>query len=71
MKFNVSSTQLFAQLAAVSRVIANDNSLPILGSVLFDLNDNVLALTASNSETTIRTSLTVDNAARLQWMPND
>lgn len=62
MKFNVSSTQLFAQLAAVSRVIANDNSLPILGSVLFDLNDNVLALTASNSETTIRTSLTVDNA---------
>ena len=63
MKFNVSSAQLFAQLAAVSRVIANDNSLHILGYVLFDLKDNMLALTASNGETTIRTSLPVDDAS--------
>jgi DNA polymerase-3 subunit beta len=62
MKFNVSSTKLFAQLQAVSRVIAAKNSLQILEAVLFDLNDDVLTLTASDSETTIRTSLTVEDA---------
>ena len=62
MKFNVSSTKLFAQLQAVSRVIAAKNSLQILECVLFDLEGGVLTLTASDSETTIRTSLTVENA---------
>ena len=37
MKFNVSSSKLFAQLQAVSRVIAAKNSLQILEAV--DLND--------------------------------
>ena len=62
MKFNVSSTKLFAQLQAVSRVIAAKNSLQILEAVLFDLTGDVLTLTASDSETTIRTSLTVEDA---------
>lgn len=62
MKFNVSSTQLFGQLTAVSRVIASKNSLQILEDVLFDLNGNVLTLTASDGETTVRTSLDVENA---------
>lgn len=62
MRFNVSSTQLFGQLTAVSRVIASKNSLQILEDVLFDLNENVLTLTASDGETTIRTSLPVENA---------
>ena len=62
MKFNVSSSKLFAQLQAVSRVIAAKNSLQILEAVLFDLEGDVLTLTASDSETTIRTSLTVEDA---------
>ena len=62
MKFNVSSSKLFAQLQAVSRVIANKNSLPILDDVLFDLVGNELKLTASDGETTIRTSVEVDGA---------
>ena len=62
MKFNVSSTKLFAQLQAVSRVIAAKNSLQILEAVLFDLEGDVLTLTASDSETTIRTSLIVEDA---------
>lgn len=62
MKFNVSSTKLFAQLQAVSRVIASKNSLAILEDVLFDLNGSTLTLTASDGETTIRTSLDVENA---------
>lgn len=62
MKFNVSSTKLFAQLQAVGRVIASKNSLQILEDVLFDLQGEQLMLTASDGETTIRTSLSVENA---------
>ena len=63
MKFNVSSTTLFAQLQSVSRVIASkNNKLPILDSILFDLQGQTLTLAASDEETTIRTSLDVENA---------
>ena len=62
MKFNVSSSKLFSQLQAVSRVIANKNALPILDDVLFELAGNELLLTASDGETTIRTSVEVEGA---------
>lgn len=62
MKFNVSSTRLFAQLQMVSRVIAPKNSLQILGDVLFDLQDNALTMTASDGETVIRSTMEVENA---------
>ena len=35
MRFTISSSKLFSQLQAVSRVINNKNSLPILDDVLF------------------------------------
>ena len=62
MKFNVSSSKLFSQLQAASRVIAPKNSLQILEDVLFQLEGNVLTMTASDGETTIRTSMDVDGA---------
>ena len=62
MKFNVSSSKLFSQLQAVSRVINSKNALPILDDVLFDLVGNELRLTASDGETTIRTSVEVEGA---------
>lgn len=62
MKFNVSSTKLFSQLQAVSKVINSKNSLPILDDVLFVLTGNELLLTASDGETTIRTTIEVDGA---------
>lgn len=62
MRFNVSSSKLFAQLQAVSRVIPAKTSIAILEDVLFDLQGNLLTLTASDGETTIRTSLEVENA---------
>lgn len=62
MKFNVSSSKLFQQLQAVARVIASKNSLQILEDVLFVLDGNVLTLTASDGETTICTSIEVDEA---------
>ena len=60
MKFTISSSKLFSQLQAVSRVINNKNSLPILEDVLFDLEGNELNLTASDGETTIRTAVEVE-----------
>ena len=61
MKFNVSSSKLFAQLQTVSRVIAGKNALPILDDVLFELAGNQLRMTASDGETTIRTSVEVES----------
>ena len=61
MKFTISSSKLFSQLQAVSRVINSKNALPILDDVLFDLAGNELKLTASDGETTIRTSVEVEN----------
>lgn len=62
MKFNVSSTLLYQQLQAASRVIASKNSLQILEDVLFSLEGNNLTLTASDGETTIRTTIEVTDA---------
>ena len=60
MKFTISSSKLFSQLQAVARVINSKNALPILDDVLFELAGNELRLTASDGETTIRTSLEVE-----------
>jgi len=62
MKFEVSSSSLFSQLQAVSRVIVPKNSLKILEDVLFELNGSLLTMTASDGETTIRTSMDVQAA---------
>jgi len=62
MKFQVSSGKLFAQLQAISRIIPSKSTLPILENVLFDLNGLDLTLTASDSETAIKTKLAVDSA---------
>lgn len=59
MKFSVSSSSLLNHLQAISRVINAKNSLPILDCFLFDLEGNSLSLTASDSETTLATTLEV------------
>ena len=62
MKFVVSSTDLLSHLQAISRVISNKSTLPILENFLFDLKDNKLVLTASDLEVTMVTSLELDNS---------
>lgn len=57
MRFTVSSTALSSKLNALSRVINSKNSLPILADFLFDINDNVLHLTASDSENVMNSRL--------------
>jgi len=62
MKFIVSSTALSSHLQAISRVINSKNSLPILECFLFELEDGKLSVTVSDSETTMVTSLEVNES---------
>ena len=57
MKFVVSSNALYSQLQAIGRVVSPKNSLAILDCFLFNVEDNQLKVTASDSETTLTASL--------------
>ena len=57
MKFIVSSSVLSGRLQAVSRVINSKNALPILDCFLFELKEGALYITASDSETTLMTTV--------------
>ncbi len=61
MKFVVSSTELLSHLAALSRVISSKSTMPILDNFLFQLSESALTITASDLESTLITSLELDN----------
>ena len=61
MRFDVSSTALLSRLQSISKVIVNKNSLPILDNFLFELDGNILTITASDAETRMVTSVEVMN----------
>ena len=61
MKFIVSSKSLLSQLQIIAGVINNNNTLPILDHFLFELNSNKLTITATDLETTISSSISVDS----------
>ncbi|MDD4191644.1 MAG: DNA polymerase III subunit beta [Mangrovibacterium sp.] len=61
MKFVVSSTELLSHLNAISKVISSKNTLPILDNFLFQLEGNRLTVTASDLESTLITSINLDN----------
>ncbi|HAN17274.1 MAG: DNA polymerase III subunit beta [Bacteroidetes bacterium GWC2_33_15] len=61
MKFVISSTELLNHLQAISRVISNKNTLPILDNFLFQLNEKELKITASDLETTLITTIHLEN----------
>ena len=63
MKFVVSSIELLNHLQAVSRVISSKNTLPILDNILFSLEGNKLELTASDLESTLTTSMELENVS--------
>ena len=62
MKFIVSSTKLSSHLQAISRVISNKSTLPILECFLLNLKGKTLGITTSDLETTLITSLELDSA---------
>ncbi len=66
MNFKVSSTALYNRLAAASKVMASKNSMAILDCFLFEVKDNYITITASDSEKYFITQIPVieqsDNA---------
>jgi DNA polymerase III subunit beta len=64
MKFVVSSIELLSHLQAVSKVISSRNTLPILDNILFNLQGKKLELTASDLESTLITSMELDNVSK-------
>lgn len=62
MKLIISSSELLKGIMAVSKAIPSKSSLPILEHFLFDLKGNILEITASDSELSMRTRLEVESA---------
>lgn len=60
MRFTLSSSALNSRLQTLSKVINSKNSLQILDSFLFDIQDKQLNITASDSENVMRTSVQLD-----------
>jgi DNA polymerase-3 subunit beta len=61
MKFVVSSNLLLSNLQTVGRVIASKNQLPILDYFLFEIRENRLTITASDTETRMETSVEISD----------
>lgn len=59
MKIVLSSSELHNELQLISRVLAPNNSVPILNSILFDIRGDVLHLIASDGDTRVETSMPV------------
>ncbi len=62
MKFVVSSTELLGHLSAISKVISSKSTMPILDNFLFQLSETELTITASDLESTLITSLELENS---------
>jgi DNA polymerase-3 subunit beta len=62
MKFIISSNVLLKNLQAIQGVINTNNTLPILDDFLFDLNEDVLTITSSDLETTMRLTVKPDKS---------
>lgn len=60
MNFIISSTTLLKHLQSISGVLSTSNTLPILDNFLFEINDGQLTVSASDLETTMRTTLIVE-----------
>ena len=61
MRFVISSTEILNRLQAVSKVISQKNTLPILDNFLFDIKGDELTITSSDLETTLITKQELEN----------
>lgn len=66
MKFNISSAALLKGILDVSKAIPAKSALPILENFLFVLKDNVLEITASDQELTLRTRVETDPSQEVE-----
>ncbi|MGM0479016.1 MAG: DNA polymerase III subunit beta [Bacteroidota bacterium] len=60
MNFVVSSSTLLKHLQTISGVLTTSNTLPILDNFLFEIADGSLTVSASDLETTMRTTFDVE-----------
>lgn len=61
MKFIVSTSSLLKQLQAISGALSNAAVLPILENFLFEITEGTLTLSATDLQTSMTTSLTVES----------
>lgn len=61
MNFVISSASLLKHLQKISGVLNTNTSLPILDNFLFEINDGRLTVSASDLETTMRTTMEVES----------
>lgn len=61
MKFEVLSSDLMSHLTAISRVLTSKNAMPILDNFLFVVSADKLTVTASDGDTTMVTSVAIQN----------
>ena len=63
MKLIISSSELLKGVMSVAKAIPAKSPLPILENFLFDLKGNLLEITASDSELTLKTKIEVESTA--------
>ena len=63
MKFVISSAELLRGILSVSKAIPAKSALPILENFLFSLKGNLLEITASDTELTLKTEVEVESTA--------
>ena len=61
MKFIVNSSALLKELQKLNGVISSNNTLPILDNFLFDISSNQMSIVASDLETTMISSISVES----------
>ena len=61
MKFIVNSTALLKELQKLNGVISSNNTLPILDNFLFEISSNKMSIVASDLETTMISSISVES----------
>ena len=59
MKFQVLSSTLLSRLSAVSRVLGSKPAMPILEYLLFDVQPNMLTVTASDGDSTMMATIEI------------
>ncbi len=60
MNFVISSASLLKHLQGISGVLSTSNALPILDNFLFEISEGQLTVSASDLETTMRTTMEVE-----------
>ena len=66
MKFTIEKNILLENLTYVSKAISIKNIIPILNGIKFELTDDGLALTASDSELTIKTFIPKEKITQIE-----